>query len=393
MQIIRGSWVKDYIEVNSAFLATLPRNFKINLGVETIDAKRNIRTGKIILSKFHLPISQTVLVKRDNTDLSIGPVLGFMARGVDSKTVARFKHYFVQTYEGILFVFDEEAVYNKQFWGYLPDKNQWLHLELPKPSYIFDRTYPSTDTVKNNLPQSIFYNAVTQFAKIDLANLLQKNNVEVPEFHSGYLPDYLDNYSLFYLKPDRGAFGKGIFVVRKLKDGFQIFNGSDGTFEFCNREQLIKLLHDLSTANYLLQEGLISQKYQGQPFDIRVHTLIDPFPRVVFIGVRLSKYDFLFTSTPRRLLPGEKVIDSSTITRLKEVIINAIDIIKNHYGLFVELSFDVVITETGEFQIIDVNGKSTRTHPALLNYNIDQYFRAPYKLARYLFVNGQLLND
>ena len=389
MQIIRGRWVKDYIEVDDAFLKDLPKKFKVKIGVETVNAKRNNKTGKIILSKFHLPIPQTVLVKRDNTNISVGPILGFMARSVDSKSVARFRHYFVQPYEGILFVFDEEAVYKNQFRGYLLDNKQWLNLELPKPRFVFDRTYPSADNAKAKLPQSIFYNAVTQFAKIELAKLLQENNVEVPEFHSGYLPDYLDNYSFFYLKPDRGAFGNGIFVVKKIEDGYQLFNGSDGTFEFCNREQLINLLHNLATDNYLIQRGLTSQKYEGQPYDIRVHTLIDPFPRVVFIGVRLSMYDFLFTSTPQRLLPGNKVLDSSTLTSLEEVIIRAINIIQDYYGFFVELSFDVVITEAGELHIIDVNGKSTRTHPALLNYNLAQYFRAPYKLAQFLFENGQ----
>lgn len=385
--MVRGRWTKKQIELNRTFLTRLPDKFEIYLGAEKVQVVNKKSYGILIVKSFYLPSSREITVRKIGSEISAGPVLGIMARGLDDESAERFIRYFMKG-SVLSYVFDESQLTKQQINGYYFDE-EWHHLKLPKPNFVFDRTYPSRPENRSRLPRSAFINPITQFSKSQVAKILAQNGIAVPETFSGTFEKAYRMFSLFYLKPDRGSFGQDMFIVQKQSKDYTVYTSTSDTLHTYSANEIEWLLGAIQENGYILQRGIEPIYYKGEPADFRLHLLADPHPRVTFIAARTSRWPFLYTSAPKRIIKTGRVLSEKDKKALEDLAIKVHSVISKVYGPYVELSLDVVQEKSSEkFYVIDVNGKSTRVHPQILRYDIEEYFRAPEKLANHLFVTG-----
>lgn len=386
MQILRGRWIKDQIELKHNYLATLPKEFEIDLGVDKVPVINLHRFGRLLLDSFHMPVLKEITVTKIGSLVRVGPVLGILARGLNSRTSRHFKKYFEHQTTGLTYVFDESLLTKSQLEGYFFNED-WHYTKLPRPNYVFDRTYPNNPQNRLKLPRSVFFNPITQFSKIEIMKLLKENGIEVPESISGHFEKVFRRFPLFYLKPDRGSFGEGIYIVRKRTDDYVVYSSRDDSASVLKEAELVSFLLGLQDQSYFMQRGIEPIEYEGDPLDFRLHVLADPYPRLVFLAARTSSWDFLYTSSPKKLLKTREILASQDQETLNQIITQLHAVLKDTYGPYVEFSLDVIKeAQTGKFYVIDLNGKSTRTHPEMFGDDLSAYYNASKKLAEYLFI-------
>ncbi|MFA6693844.1 MAG: YheC/YheD family protein [Bacillota bacterium] len=386
MQVIRGRWIKNQLELSDTFLAKLPNEFELDLGVEKVPVINKKRFGILLLKSFFMPNPKEMTVTKLGSQISAGPILGLMVRGLSEINAQQFKNYFTSKTPGLTYVFDESLLNTAKIEGYYFNDN-WYYMNLPKPNYVFDRTYPSHTQNKLKLPRSVFFNPITQFSKSEVIRVLKQNSIDVPETFSGTFETVYRRFVLFYLKPDRGSFGQGIFVVKKRKTDILVYSSTSNSLTIYTNEKFLNLLGYLEKNSYILQKGICPTKLEEDPVDFRLHVLADPNPRLASLAARTSSWDFLYTSAPKKILKGADILSKKDLDALGKLISRVHFVLSRAFGLYVEFSLDVIKEEdTGKFYVIDVNGKSTRTHPQILGDNLADYYSASQKLANHLFI-------
>lgn len=381
----KGIWNGNRIEVNKVFLSQLPKEFELDLGVERIKVVNMENLGYLLLESFIMPSAKEIIVSKLHSDLRIGPILGIMVRGLNPNNVSQFKRYFEVNTLGLTYVFDEIQLSKNHINGYYYDQN-WSYTRVPRPNFVFNRTYPSSPESKVKLAKSVFFNPVTRFSKSEAMRFLEQNGILIPESFSRNFQKVYSRFPLFYLKPNHGAFGQGIYVAQKRDTDYLVYSGRDNTADLYNKAELSNFLNKLEGKGYLLQRGIEPIKNHGDPVDFRLHVLADPNPRLVFIAARTSKWNFLYTSDPKKVMGTKRLLSPQDNSSLNAITKRLHYVLTKAYGLYVEFSLDVIKeANSGDFYIVDINGKSTRTHPKLFGKDLSAYYNAPIKLAEHLF--------
>lgn len=91
------------------------------------------------------------------------------------------------------------------------------------------------------------------------------------------LSDMLHRYSMIYVKPDKGTFGKGVIRVERTSTGY-LARIDTRSYRFGSIDSLYDGLQRLKNKGlYLVQRGIHMLKHKGRRFDIRV--MVQKSPR------------------------------------------------------------------------------------------------------------------
>lgn len=130
--------------------------------------------------------------------------------------------------------------------------------------YLKDKTFLS-DNRKNVLSKEQLQEKLK-----DDANF---SHLVIPTHHAtDYtdLIDCLDRYSTIVLKPLKGIRGRGVYILEKKSDFYNL--GYRTKVEKLNHQELLDFFEEsIKSKNYIIQKYVSSRSLQGDPFDCRVH--------------------------------------------------------------------------------------------------------------------------
>lgn len=157
---------------------------------------------------------------------------------------------------------------------------RWVTGTYSLPNVIYVQSefkYDELKTIEQVLPGKIFNNHF--YDKMECWSILSQNLLLKPNLPKSKLletpediGDYLGQFRSVYLKPILGHSGKGIIKTKLLKNG--------QVERFClNENKLIQSIHELynwittsiSTDPYMVQQGIETATWKGNPTDIRLN--------------------------------------------------------------------------------------------------------------------------
>lgn len=276
MTIHLGSWRKDVqIHVDEHF----PQ--------DCIGIAYNVFPHFIVHAK------QQVTVKVRATHLHIGPVIGLLASRtkLDYATLRRFQDYFMHphTAEGIYFIFsvcgivpDKQRIQGYLFRYDLAKQNidPWVSSVLPYPDVLYRRaqvkhSQPYDDLASQLGPTKIFNAGFIdkwQWYKTMAAHPVICSHLPetVPLIEISKIEKMLVTYHAVYIKPYRGAKGKGIKYVRREKSGYRLQHRNRHQSQWLSRQDFVRMLHDLRRSGQFLVQQSVAYVWENRHIDFRV---------------------------------------------------------------------------------------------------------------------------
>lgn len=276
--------------------------------------------------------------------------------------------------------------------GFVFEKGKWKNSVQTLPDLIYDRSFSSNNTEKEHIEDFKKYSfalGIKFLNPLPLANLLQDKvgfhkfigNANIPTLD--YIPSkilyqkefYINHIGdRYYIKPIFGSKGEGIFVIELLKNKIILFDNNGKSIVFHEIQNFIDSIGGLIDFDkYFVQEEANIIKFNNSPFDIRV--IVQNYGdcyKVTGMGVRLGKE----SSTTSNLNSGGSALPieyldnfysekyNKNIFEEKEKIINicldATNILREEYGDFVEIAYDILLTVNNGPVILEGNSKPSR---------------------------------
>ncbi len=143
----------------------------------------------------------------------------------------------------------------------------------------------------------------------------------------------LQEYSMVYIKPDIGTFGKGVMKVEHKslhhKDGFRYQLGvKKETFEHFD-VMYDSILRKTQNQTYIVQKGIHLSKYLGLPYDLRVMVQKSPSHEWETTGIigRVAHPRKIVTNfhSGGTLVPMERLLSHRLLPDRKHVFVQRID--------------------------------------------------------------------
>jgi glutathione synthase/RimK-type ligase-like ATP-grasp enzyme len=175
---------------------------------------------------------------------------------------------------------------------------------------------------------------------------------------------FLEKYQSVYLKPAQSSRGKGIFRI-------SIINQSEIHLEGLSNHEIYPTLQNfwnewetiLIDQNYIIQEEVHSDLYNGKRFDFRIlaHAVMDEY-QVTGVGIRQSQNQQVTTHIPNggNLLSYELLRTDEHDQFIKTIVEHIGKTLSEKIGFFGEFSIDAGISPSGKYYIYEVNSKPMR---------------------------------
>lgn len=222
------------------------------------------------------------------------------------------------------------------------------------------------------------------------------------DFFNRYIPDtkpfsintvnsMLQQYSMVYIKPDKGTFGLGVIRVERTRTGYRLrYNSKSASYNQFN--QLYQALRRLiRNRGYLVQKGIHLLRYNKRRFDLRVMVQKNDQQAWETTGIigRLSHPSKIVTNyhsggTP---LPIERLMSphmnatelAAFASHLRKLGVSVAEQLQKKYPGLKELGIDVAVDDKNHPWILEVN---TLPDPFIFRKLPDQaVFRKIYRYA------------
>ncbi|MCM3690304.1 YheC/YheD family protein [Neobacillus niacini] len=315
---------------------------------------------------------------------SMQPVIGILTAKKKNGTIGGNSSLFIElqkkliSLNGISFIFTLDGVHDESIDGFTfnPEKNEWERINFPYPDLVYNRIpfRKSEEEIKNsgffshlkdkNIP---FFNPAF-IDKYELYQLFKDHPIlhsylpaTIPAFEKQKLWTFLLQFQTIYLKPAQSARGNGIFRLELDTQKRLILKGISRSNEYITFDHFWNEWENiLKEKNYLAQEEILSKKYDGKRFDLRIlaHAENDNYI-VTGVGIRQSQKQEITTHIPSggKLLPYN-LFQTKEQDLLIENVVKQIGIaLSQKFGFFGEFSIDFGISETGHYYIYEVNSK------------------------------------
>jgi len=283
----------------------------------------------------------------------------------------------------------------KQIDGFVYRDNAWIKISAPFPGIIYDRAFTKSSEGKRKLQEFRNYmkkGKVPFLNPVDLAELLN-NKVEFHKFLidnglptlnayparisiSTRFQNAMERGKEFFLKPTYGTGGFGIFNITKQQGNYLLINHtSTKTITFRSINELFSYISGiLDLEEYFIQEKADLSFISNSPFDIRVivqNSGIKDY-RISGSGVRVGLEKSLVSNlnSGGTAMPVEYLADyylqhfsrdiSLEINRIYDICLECSVLLHNEFGNFLEIGYDILLTNDLGPIIIEGNPKPSR---------------------------------
>lgn len=351
---------------------------------------------KVLIENKNKEDSFPIRLKKMNNFYKVGPIVGILTV-FDKKGLKGNKQNFIDLIKygmrtGVLiFVFPAESLDQEKRlvdgYFYLPAKKIWLKRKMPLPDLVYNRLPSRNDEKKPEILKVINFFISEKiplfnpnyFDKLTLNNWMKNSknyNHLLPEtvsLNKINLCDFLNKYSMLYLKPVHGKAGLGFIKIEKSTNFYKLtYQNKNVLYRnvFLNINTLWnKINYFTSTKKYIIQRGIQLKTYNGHPYDIRILVQKNDKGnwRVSGIGCRIAGENSITTHVPRGgfIMPINDVLIKSfgdTFSKWK-VKINDISIElakhieKSSKSMLGEISIDLGIDQSNNIWFFEANSK------------------------------------
>lgn len=398
VKVLLNEHGKKQIEVNKEKYKEFSRKVELQIGQykEKLMVKKNRRLEQEVISipaNFEkgivLPKDIPFEVKVQNDSIMIGPVIGILgcrrkqdlSQALLQLILMRFVDY--ESIKGLIFVFTEDSVhYDKRLiegYYYCPSEKNWKPGIFPYPSAIF----VNKDSMSRKMYQyfvqiigdKIFYSQhLTKWLQFRLIakdhNLKQYLPHTIPLTSKKGLIDMLKKYGSVYLKPNQSYQGKGMYSIKRTKQGYVVKNEYNQIKIFHSSYQLSSFIKKhIYGKPYLIQQSVPFQ-YKNRMVDFRVYLQKDKHKKWFCPGIttRISTENSIITNSRNRaglLEAGEGFRQLFSISieeskRIQEKMIEVCTMIATlienegiHLG---DVAFDVIVDSNLKIWILELQG-------------------------------------
>lgn len=337
----------------------------------------------------------------------ISGFIGIMVASRKQRKKVLKQYHKCNTTDMELFCFTPSAINwkRKSIIGLRRLNRKWVIWRFPFPKVVYNRCYNINHSMIKRLERVIgrkkCFNHFNQFNKLmthmSLSQGLAQHLPETVPYNTENAARLLEIHKILYLKPCYGNQGKGVYRVQ-MKDSGEIHIGQHHLLPTIIVEDVLQFqykIHELlGSRPYLIQQGINTQQWNDQAYDIRalvqkneegewtVTNVVSRIAHPGYFNTSVCDEVFLSEDVLKHLYPPEKV--NATIRSIYDISLRTVEILETntryHLG---ELSVDYVLDNEEHIWIIEVNGKPRKD----LYDGIDnQYivYKRPLQYARFL---------
>ncbi|WP_438314263.1 YheC/YheD family protein [Sporosarcina sp. FA9] len=380
---------------------------------------------------FTIPETLPYELNRTDTTLRLGPVIALIVFSqLDEMTLSNLNHYreYFSDYasiQGLVYIcaWNTIDIEKKQIQGYYFDpkasnaSNRWKFGTFPYPGSAYNRT-AMPETVFNALLTVMgdrVFNSFSNgsFNKWELWKRLSPDlrlrshlPATEPLTDITVLNNMLDRYGSIYLKPAGGTLSQGILKVDKRDNGYLVTypkqrdEGKNYQNIIENSKSIEQWLFKLKSKEYLVQQAIITKRYETQPIDFRVimqkdeknqwnctgifgkfgqkGNIITNFSQNGFIRSGMDTFRLAFQMNDKK---AQKKIEE-----LKKIS-SRICYVFDQYGNYGDLGIDLMVDHKGKVWILEANSLDTY-HRFPLRIDDRALYKkvvtSPFRYAKYL---------
>lgn len=346
---------------------------------------------------------KTFLIPYNNKNqiIHLGPVIGILTDINDNKEDISFpaiQHLCKELAEelvqigGFFYVFGLQNFEEDKIYGYFLDNHTWTKQLFPYPNVIYNRLHSrkadaSTTFLKlkkileeKEIPifnSKFFAKDETNQLLADQASIDKHLPVTEKLTEQGFF-SMLKTFPILYVKPVHGSQGRNIIHIEHIDDHF-IATISSGKRKgkgqlFTEKKKLWKWLKNyVKNKNYICQQGIDFQKWQGRPLDFRIlcHKNYQGHWTITSTVARIAQKDAIVANLAQgaemkaaKIVLNELLNTDNTSQKLEELKVLAIKIAtilsENTEGYLGELGIDIGMDKQGHLWIIEVNSKPSK---------------------------------
>lgn len=364
-------------------------------------------------NQLRLPLDLTPQLSIQSNILSLGPVIGILAKRPFGRQESFFnllvrrgkeKNYLVYIFDPEDIDWEQQLVRGTYYIG-----NEPITECLPLPHVVYDRYFPSSDETEliDQVREKLISNSV-QFvnppALFDLTSDKWKCHQLLSEMLSEYLPvtklvnnlatvtDMLNQFGDIMLKPVKGPTIEEYIRLIKTPAGICWLDGYKKE-KMVSQQDFRNIQEKMINKNYMIQETIQQKPYNDSSFVIRV------------IYQKNSKQVWLRTGTAAILIKGGSFSRSYEVIRSSIVLGNLYSdleeriqfkqtitdmgkqiamILEKEIGKIGEFSFDITIDRFNQIKIVDIHSKADNLFSLIKSYRLRNM--SAYRLLNYATV-------
>jgi len=278
------------------------------------------------------------------------------------------------------------------------------------PRVIINRTMTNRKSVQNKINRlsregKYIFNSFIRDDKYLIHNLLMKCPCILP-----HLPETLkateetirsmmEKHDKLFIKPSGGSLGKGIMTLEKI-------NTTQWCLTYPMKKRFQKaifstdlpdvLLKRIRKRVFLVQQSIPLAKYQGRPFDIRVHIQRDNKGKWAISGIllKVAPANHYLTNVGHgsKVTNPKKILHKETVEAIASLAKKVASHLASEFTHLAEMGFDIGINKEGFPYFIESNFRPHRYGFQALGMKKEwelTYLR-PFAYARYLLQQAAL---
>lgn len=221
--------------------------------------------------------------------------------------------------------------------------------------------------------------------KLRVCRLLSANRVlkhHVPRtvsFNRAHLGMMMSAYKMIYVKPDVGSLGKGIFKLKRVDSGyelFQIINKKQIKNHYGSKLEVFQGLKKSRSTKLIIQQGINLDQVNDCPYDIRVMVQRKPKGSWVCTGfmVKVGGKEKIVTNyfqggtiySMEKLGKEQGLSSAQTakrISKLKETALQISHTLSQKRSGMHEMGIDFAFDNKQKLWVLEVNSNHPQFHP------------------------------
>ncbi|MBM4762204.1 YheC/YheD family protein [Bacillus sp. B15-48] len=284
-----------------------------------------------------------------------------------------------------LFAFTPKGINwrKKRVNGVYKQNGDWKTKRFPFPDCVINQSYTTSVKTVKKLERALgtnkVFNRVNRLSKWlsyeALANSeLNRYVSETWKLEEISISELLNTKESLYFKPEWGTLGRGIFKLTTDESGFHIFiNNTKPKFSCHTLEEILTKITELTgDKKYIIQKEIKPLHLDDKEyFEVRI-ILQKGYEGMWGITTALARRVFhssIIANLAFKVEPLEKTLQTLSwseqektilLLKMRQIALLAAPKIEKQYGHMGEMGVDLMVNETGEIKIIEVNARPSK---------------------------------